>query len=102
RSRSCLARSAETFPFAGRTTRRTPAWRANRSFRGEETPRSPASSQGGMAKAPLVIGETLGQIGIILPRLLQDSVAGDDPTLHLLQPELPTELGDLAGLLALD
>jgi hypothetical protein len=59
-----------------------------------------------MAKALLVIGQTLGQIGIILPWLLQDAVAADDPspgTLWVfLQPELPAELGCLAGLLPLD
>ena len=39
-----------TLPTAGRTTRSTPAALARRSFSAENTPRSPATSQGGRPK----------------------------------------------------
>src|SRR5204862_7471683 len=55
-----------------------------------------------MAEALLVIGHALLQVGIILSRLLEDSVATDDSTLHLLQPQLAPELHCLPGLLPLD
>src|SRR6266571_4609675 len=57
---------------------------------------------GRVPEALLVISQALSQIGIILPRLLQDAVAADDPSLHLLQPELAPELSGLAGLVPLD
>jgi hypothetical protein len=44
RCRSCSRRCGELLPSPGRTTRLMPASRANRSFFGEDTPRSPASS----------------------------------------------------------
>src|SRR5215207_7716332 len=55
-----------------------------------------------MPEPLLVADQTVGQIGLILPRLIEESVAADDAAVDLVQPELAPELYRVARLMALD
>src|SRR3954468_19107821 len=46
--------------------------------------------------------QTVGQIRLILPRLVQDRVAANDSPIDLVQPELAAELHRVARLVALN
>jgi len=55
-----------------------------------------------VAKALLVTDQAVGQIRLILPRLVQQRVTADDAAVYLIQPHLAPELDGLTRLVPLN